>query len=121
MIRETSIEAYNIIKVKGLLSERRWQVYDVLFNKGPLTATQIASLIPKFKSPSVGFNVHARLCELRAMKVVKELGEMMCPLTGMTVILWDVTNRLPTKIEKPKRIKCQQCGGKGYFEEEDFF
>lgn len=102
MSRQTSIETYNIIKQSGLLSKRRLQAYDVLFNHGPLTATGIATQVSDFKSPSVGFNIHARLCELREMGCVKELGETVCPHTGMKVILWDVTDRVPLKLPKRK-------------------
>jgi len=118
MVRQTSIDAYNTIKNNGLLSKRRWEVYDALFNYGPLTATQIASKMPGFKSQSVGANVHARLGELRSFGVVVELGEVECPETGNTVILWEVTNKLPTKARKQKKIKCEHCDGKGYFTEQ---
>lgn len=117
MIRQTSIDVYNNIKENGLLSERRMQVYCVLYEKGPLTATQIANFLPFKKSSSVGANVHARLGELRSMAAVREIGEGICPETGNTVILWDVTDKLPIKLEKPKRYKCKHCNGKGYFTE----
>ncbi len=116
MIRQTSIEAYNTIKDNGLLSERRWQVYNVLFHHGPLTATQIASKIPGIKSASVGNNSHARLGELRQMGCVVETGYVECPLSGMTVIRWDVTDKVPVKFERPSRVKCTHCSGKGYIE-----
>ena len=117
MIRDTSIEAYNTIKAEGLLSKRRLEVYEVLFHNGPLTATQIAQDMPGFKSQSVGANVHARLGELRSAGCVIERGEVECPITKMRVILFDVTSKLPIKLEKPVRHKCPHCKGKGYIEE----
>jgi len=106
--RQTSIDAYRIIEAEGLLSNRRWEVYSTLFQKGPITATQIADQMPGYKSPSVGYNVHARLCEMREMGCVQEVGETSCPLTKMRVILWDVTDRIPTKLEKgTKKTKDQ--------------
>lgn len=114
MIRNTSVEAYNKIKDEGLLSRRRLQVYDVLYKHGPLTATGITNLIPGFKSSSVGFNVHARLCEMREMGCVEELGTKICSITGMTVILWDVTKEVPVKIKREPRQKCLFCNGKGF-------
>jgi len=120
MVRETSIETFHQIEAEGLLSKRRFETYSVLFKNGPLSATGIATLIPNFKSPSVGFNVHARLCELRDIGVVKECGTVECPHTGRRVILWDVTNKLPLKSDKPKKIICKHCHGKGYTIEQQF-
>ncbi len=114
MIRKTSIDAYKQIEAEGLLSKRRWQVYKALFHEGPLTASQIANNIPGFKSESVGFNVHARLCELRSMGVVDEIGEVDCPITSRRVIQWDVNDKLPLKFEKEIRHKCKYCDGKWY-------
>jgi hypothetical protein len=34
------------------------------------------------------------------MGVVKELGTRQCEVTGMRVIVWDVTRELPKKLEK---------------------
>lgn len=118
-MRQTSVSAYRKIRDEGLLSKRRWEVYNVLFHHGPLTATGIASKIPNFKSPSVGFNVHARLCELRARLVVEELGQIVCPYTKMMVINWDVTADLPIDVKRiAKKKKCGHCSGTGY-ESED--
>jgi len=93
--RETSVETYNAIKNNGLLSEKRLQVYETLYELGPLTASEIADAIPDFKSPSVGFNVHARLCELREMGGIKEVGKKTCTISNRKVILWDVTPNVP--------------------------
>ena len=107
-VRQTSIEAYHIIERQGLLSRRRWQVYSTLFQNGPITATQIADQMPGYKSPSKGNNVHARLCEMREMGCVEEIGETVCPLTKMRVILWDVTDQIPRKFNKDhKKTKDQ--------------
>ena len=100
MIRETSIEAYHKIKAEGTLSQRRWEVYSTLYTYGPLTATGIAQRMQGYKSPSVGANVHARLCELRVMTVVKEIGIIACPHTNQDVHMYDVTRNLPVKLVK---------------------
>lgn len=100
MARQTSINAYKEIKNEGLLSKKRFEVYSALFKKGPLTATQIVDNINTYTSPSVGYNVHARLGELKELNVIDEYGTKKCPLTGKTVILWDVTNKLPRKPSK---------------------
>lgn len=115
MIRETSITAYNTIKENGLLSKRRWEVYDALYSLNrPATASEIAVNMPGFKSQSVGANVHARLGELVENCTVAEVGVTKCPITGMHAYLWDVTGRLPVKPNKPTKIKCKSCNGAGY-------
>lgn len=103
-VRETSIEAYHKIRDDGLLSERRWQVYDVLTEHGPMTGNQ-SILKFKEKYPHIGINTGAimtRLSELRDRGVVKELGEVKCPISGHQVILWDVTKDLPAN--PPRKV-----------------
>ena len=117
MAREISYEAYKIIKENGLLSERRFQVYDILYRHGPLTAHEIVSIARK-KYPvanQTGFN--ARLSELKRMGAVIEVGEKLNKVSNCSNYLWDVTKNLPVKLEKLKRTKCQHCNGKGFLEE----
>jgi hypothetical protein len=102
MARETSIAAYNKIKTDGSLSNRRWEVYDVLFQHGPLTASEIEVRITSPKSPSRGSNVHARLIELEERGVAREVGQVACSVSGMTVIQWDVT-AIETPLETVRR------------------
>lgn len=116
MIRETSIEAYRTIKEKGLLSKRRLEVYEQLYEYGPMTAGQIGRRMVGYRSAvsTADRNIHARLTELRDAGCIKELGEKKCPVTGMLVIVWDVTTSLPrllnkeikeTRNEKIKRLE----------------
>lgn len=95
-MRQTSVEAYNTIKENGLLSLRRWQIYDILFHHGPLTAGEIFDR-------GIGIvkgSVCARLTELRELGIVSEIGEKKWSSTGHTGILWDVTKGLPVTPEK---------------------
>lgn len=101
-MRTTSSEAYQHIVSTGVVSKKRKLVYQALYDHGPMTATQLAELVPGQKSPSKGNNVHARLCELREMGIVQELGEVTCPVTGRQVLQWDVTDNLPTKFTATK-------------------
>jgi hypothetical protein len=103
-VRDTSIDVYNRIRAAGLLSERRWQVYDILFREGPLTGAQVAERMRDLYGIR-GFSesVRNRLTELRDMHCVRELGETTDPLTRSTVILWDVTSALPVPL--PHREK----------------
>lgn len=118
MIRETSKAAYNKIKSQGLLSERRMEVYHTLYMFGPLTASELSELLPKKVSRTIGSNVHARLGELRQLGVAKEVRERKCEISGQNVIEWDVTDKLPGKLNKqikPETILyCNVCCSGGW-------
>lgn len=117
MHRKTSIEAYKTIEAQGLLSRRRFQVYRCLFKHGPLTRNQLSEILAVRYGTRINPNlVSSRLIELRDRGVVEEQGERICTLTGMTVIQWDVTDRLPVeppKEPKEEMVKCPHCQGKG--------
>ena len=111
MIRDTSIEAYNEIRNSGLLSEKRLEVYDVLYNKGPLTGGQVSRIV-RGSRPSVSETIRNRITELNRLGVVKEVGTISCPVTGRRSILWDVTRNLPYKnveIKKTKKQIVNEC------------
>lgn len=95
-MRRTSIDAYNKIKAEGLLSQRRWQVYEILFQHGPLTAGEIF----EHGLGIVKGSVCARLTELREMGIVYEYGEKKWSSTGHVGILWDVNDRLPEQYRR---------------------
>jgi len=112
MIRQTSIEAYNFIKENGSLGVKRWEVYDVLFKHGPLSASEIYNILKKqnehkfvSKISLPNWNTRARLTELREMGVAIERGIKVCSVSGRNVILWDVTKNLPKKLDKDKSKK----------------
>lgn len=106
MTRLTSIEAYNKIKADGLLSKRRFEVYSTLFKYGPMTANETFSkMYDKNTGPTnAASNSAARFSELRQQGVIYEVKERKCKITGMNVIEWGVTNNLPVKIKKEKKI-----------------
>lgn len=97
MVRETSSDCYNQIKEEGLLSKRRWEVYDILFKHGPMTSNETFDYSKLNGVDGYRHNANARMTELRDCGVVKEIGTRQCSKTGRNVILWDVTARLPTK------------------------
>jgi hypothetical protein len=99
MTRETSIEAYHKIEAEGLLSRRRWEVYDFVYKHGPVIVRDAwKSIAPGTSTGSIS----TRFSELERMGVLKEVGQQLDESTGMTVILWDVTENLPREIEKEK-------------------
>ena len=100
-VRSTSIQAYREIQSNGLLSKRRFEVYDCLFHHGPLSSMEIKNRI----SSAALNSTSPRLAELRNMGVVAETGTKRCQHTGQTVILWDVTGNLPVALPKKKSLK----------------
>lgn len=101
MIRSTSIEVYKQIAENGLLSAKRWEVYATVYNHGPMTSAEAFSKINEGNAIKNISQSRARFTELREMGLLKELGQKICSITNNNVILWDVTDSLPTKLEKP--------------------
>ena len=106
-VRDTSIEAYRKIKGDGLLSQRRLEIYIWLYWNGPATGNEIFRGI-RGSSTINQANIPARLNEMREMEVVEERGTDKCSVTGMNVIVWDVTSNLPKPIEKPEKDQLQE-------------
>jgi len=99
MARQTSIAAYTQIHNKGLLGKWQTQVYDVLYEHGPLTQNELHQNYFAHTQPR---NVQPRVSELVAKEVVVCVGERPCSITGETCMVWDVTAKLPQKFEKKK-------------------
>lgn len=98
MARKTSIKVFQQIKDEGLLSKRRWQVYSILFESGPLTGAQVAETTKKvYGAWAHSETIRNRLTELRDCGCVAEVGEVDCPISGRRVIHWDVTSSLPRR------------------------
>ena len=94
MTRQTSIDAYNAIKENGILSARRWEAYDELYRRGPLTGQELAR---NTRTPGMW----KRCSELAKAGVVQEVGTRICEVTGQHAIIWDVTSFIPTKDHPP--------------------
>ena len=108
MVRSASIAAYQQICTNGLLTTRRLQVYEHLYNNGPCTGKEITLALTTSSSTS-GSSFHGRLSELRELGVVDEVGEKKCQHTGQTVTLWDVNGNLPTGNISKGPTKLQQA------------
>lgn len=91
--RRTSVEAYNKIRESGLLSQRRFEVYDALYRWGPATATELAGM-------SGIKGAWKRLSELVRLGVAYEVRTRKCQVTGQQVIEFDVTDNMPVKPAK---------------------
>ena len=100
--RQTSIDCFNQIKSEGLLSKRRLQVYESIFNYAPCTASEV------FNDKNLKTNQSGRFTELRDLGVIYEKGERLCRVTGRNVIEWDLTDRLPVNVKKTIKTKNQK-------------
>lgn len=112
MIRETSTEAYHKIKEDGLLSKRRFEVYDYVFNNGPCTSKKAYKNLCAYKITNPSSYI-GRFTELRNSGGLKEVGHEIDADSGMRCILWDVTKNIPVKADKKLETKCPHCNGKG--------
>jgi len=100
--RQTSIDCYNEIRANGLLSKRRFEVYEALLSSAPCTSSEA---IRNAKTTFGVFGVSSRFTELRDLGVIYEVRTRECTVTGRNVIEWDLTDRLPIKIKKCNRTK----------------
>ena len=105
-IRQTSIDCYNKIKSEGLLSKMRLKVYEAILKKAPCTSGEaFATMTTKENQISQS---RARFTELRDLGVIYEVRNRRCTITGVNVIEWDLTDRLPVNIKKTKKTKKQK-------------
>jgi len=101
-IRSTSAKAYRDAVESGLLSNRRKEVFEVLYLYGTQSSTQVNMHIKGYSRNAAGKNTGARISELVSMGVVEEVGEVICKITKKTVITYDVTGNKPTPFKRPK-------------------
>ena len=100
--RQTSIDCYNQIKANGLLSKRRFEVYEALLSSAPCTSSEA---IRNAKTTFGVFGVSSRFTELRDLGVIYEVRTRECTVTGRNVIEWDLTDRLPLNVKKSNKTK----------------
>ena len=107
-VRKTSVVTYHSIKESGVLSARRMEVYEALYQYGPKTGNELFHSMK-----SVAFlhnaNIITRLGELRDMGAVEEVRERKCSVTGQNVIEWDVTGEMPRKLAKNKELTSKEA------------
>lgn len=103
-MRATSLEAFNAIKERELLSAKRFEVYELLYHHGPLTAHEVVALGRKQNPLANQTSWNARLSELESLGVVRTVGEKLNPVSNVSNLLWDVTDKLPTKFVRPETM-----------------
>ena len=99
MVRQTSIDCYNQIKASGLLSKRRFEVYEAIYKNAPCTTNEALKGI-YLSDGNYRSNEGSRTTELRDLGVIYEKSIKKCTVTGRNVIEWDLTDKLPIKPAK---------------------
>ena len=103
--KATSISTYNEIKNNGHLSAKRFQVYDLFYEFGNMTGSQVSKIYKsRFPSSKTSETIRNRITELVKMKVVDELGTTSCEDSGREVTLYGLNDNLPIKLELPKTM-----------------
>lgn len=106
-VRQTSKEAYASLKESGVLGERTWQVYEALFNHGPMTQTECWK---RFEPFGIGLqSITPRFAWLHRKGLVQYLLDDFglplkrpCKFSGMKCMVWDVTDRsTPMDVKQP--------------------
>lgn len=101
-MRQTSLDAYHAIKNSGALGRLQTKVYEYVFENGPVSMMQTNIDLNQDKYSNGSYT--SRFAELRKADVIHEVGKHVCPHTGKTVTLWDVTGRLPKILTKREKI-----------------
>jgi len=106
MTQRTSIETYYEIKNSGLLSEKRWKVYDIFYqNNRPLTGAEVSQIYKaNYPSSQHSETIRNRITELKEMGLLLESGVVNCQFTGRSVMSFMTTNNLPEKLEKKETL-----------------
>jgi hypothetical protein len=94
----TSLDTYNKIKNDGLISKLRFYVYDIIYNNGPITISQMIRIAAKDVTNTGSFT--GRISELERMGLIYNHHVGACPVTGRDVIFWVTTNCLPRTYQK---------------------
>lgn len=101
--RYQSIEVYRRIEAEGLLSKRRLELYQLLYEYGPCSSSELFEHYKGRYKPQFSYNanVHSRLNEMREQGAVFEVQpDYVCKIKGNHVILWDVTDKIPVKFKR---------------------
>ena len=106
MTQRTSIETYYEIKNSGLLSEKRWKVYDIFYqNNRPLTGAEVSQIYKaNYPSSQHSETIRNRITELKEMGLLAEFEIVDCTFTGRKVYTFVTTNNLPEKLEKKETL-----------------
>lgn len=100
MIRKTSIETYKAIQDSGHLGRTQREVYNALYQYGPLTQNELHFWHFQERQPR---DVQPRVSELVKLGVVKSAGKRQCNITGRVCMTWETTDEMPVTPEPKHR------------------
>jgi len=104
-MRQTSIDTYHTILNNGMLSKRRQEVYEEIYQNGPKSIADVRQKFRNINPEMSDSSVSTRFSELERLGVIQEVGKKKDERTGNECTLWDVTSNLPIKFEKEKTKK----------------
>lgn len=112
MTRQTSIDAYREIMASGRLAHLEETVYAAIFANGPATIKEVCCSLPHIPDTSLS-PTFARLERRDAIFTEKK---RPCRITGNMAHEWDLTYRMPEKVKRINKSKCEHCDGRGWNE-----
>jgi hypothetical protein len=80
-----SKQAFESITASGVLSARRLETYQGLYEHGPMTARELDKLLGRT-------GLWKRCSELESMGLVRAVETRECSVTGQAATVWDVTD-----------------------------
>lgn len=108
MTQKTSVETYKKILASGLISKRRREILNILWEHISLTGNQISKIHKElYNTNSFSENIKNRITELEQMGVISVVGIVKCPITKNNVNLYSLTGNMPVKL-KVKKTKKQK-------------
>lgn len=96
-MRQTSLEAFEMMKQTGALKGQRLDVFAALVKAEPCTAGELAARMEPDDLIVWRYIVGRRLPELRDLGVVDEEEERICQVFGTRQIVWSVSGQLPNE------------------------
>ena len=100
MQQKTSLDVYKKILASGLISKRRKEIVEILWEHTALTGNQISKIHKeRHNTNSFSENVKNRITELEQMGVLYVVGIVSCPLTKNQVNLYALSGNLPIKLQ----------------------
>lgn len=100
MQQKTSLDVYKKILASGLISKRRREIVEILWENVALTGNQISKIHKeRHNTNSFSENVKNRITELEQMGVITVVGIVSCPLTKNQVNLYALSGNLPVKLQ----------------------
>lgn len=106
MTRDTSVEAWRSVQESGLVGLMQRQVYNLIYEHGPLTGTELREEGDKKHGSSFRDSADKRLSELERLGVVKIAEKRRCRVTGHNAYAWEVTKDTPRKpVEASAKVK----------------